>query len=314
MSGVLVVAEHRRGELLEVTLELIAAGAELDAAGAGDVTVAVIGADAGTVAERCGADGVDEVLTVAPGERGVRGTCHPGGTRGADRRASRPSSCSATRSTRSASGRRSPPRRARLRATSQRRVGRRAGATRGATAASSSPSWIHRPSGGADAARRRLSGVAPRPTAPPGARRRGRRRGRHRGTSASARPRPATSTSQGRLPALGRPRDRGEESVEQFEELADKIGRNAQRVAAAGRRGLDPERAPGRPVGQDGQAEGVSRARDLRRRPAPGRDPRRRDDHRRQHRSGGADLRGRRTTARWPICSTSPRSSSSRFG
>ena len=59
--------------------------------------------------------------------------------------------------------------------------------------------------------------------------------------------------------------------------------RDAQRVAAAGRRGLDGQRAPGRPVRAHGQAEGVSRAGHLRRGPAPGRHPRRRDDHRGQH-------------------------------
>jgi electron transfer flavoprotein alpha subunit len=64
MSGVLVIAEHRRGEPLEITFELITAGTELAAAGAGDAVVAVIGADAGAVAERCGAEGVTEVIAV----------------------------------------------------------------------------------------------------------------------------------------------------------------------------------------------------------------------------------------------------------
>ena len=52
-------------------------------------------------------------------------------------------------------------------------------------------------------------------------------------------------------------------------------GRDAQRVASAGRRGLDAERPPGRAVGQDGQAEGVPRAGHLRRGPAPRRHARR---------------------------------------
>src|SRR5207237_9950586 len=55
--------------------------------------------------------------------------------------------------------------------------------------------------------------------------------------------------------------------------------------------GLEAERAQGRPVGQDGEAEGLPRARHLGRRPAPGRDEDQRDDHRRQHRSGSGDLR-----------------------
>ena len=70
-------------------------------------------------------------------------------------------------------------------------------------------------------------------------------------------------------------------------------GRRALGVAPARRRGLDAERAPGRPVGQDGQAEGLPRAGHLRRRAAPRRHEDERDDHRRQHRPGGGDLRRR---------------------
>src|SRR5205823_7897092 len=57
------------------------------------------------------------------------------------------------------------------------------------------------------------------------------------------------------------------------------------------RRGLDVERQAGRPVGQDGEAEGLSRVRDLRRGAASRRYEDERDDHRRQLRSGGGDLR-----------------------
>jgi electron transfer flavoprotein alpha subunit len=64
MSGVLVVAEHRHGEPLDITFELIGAALELKEQGAGDVTVAVVGAVAGDVAGRCGADGVDAVVAV----------------------------------------------------------------------------------------------------------------------------------------------------------------------------------------------------------------------------------------------------------
>lgn len=64
MSGVLVIAEHRRGEVAETTHELIAAGLRLSAEGAGEVRVAVIGAETGSMAERCGADGVAEVIAV----------------------------------------------------------------------------------------------------------------------------------------------------------------------------------------------------------------------------------------------------------
>jgi electron transfer flavoprotein alpha subunit len=66
MSGVLVIAESRRGELRDVSLELIGAGLGMKEAAGGRLTVAAIGADhAGAL----GADGVDEVLTVdAPTE------------------------------------------------------------------------------------------------------------------------------------------------------------------------------------------------------------------------------------------------------
>jgi electron transfer flavoprotein alpha subunit len=64
MSGTLVMAEHRHGEPLPVTHELIAAALDLKQQGAGTVTVAVVGAKAGEVAERCGAEGVDDVVAV----------------------------------------------------------------------------------------------------------------------------------------------------------------------------------------------------------------------------------------------------------
>src|SRR5205823_5428503 len=68
-------------------------------------------------------------------------------------------------------------------------------------------------------------------------------------------------------------------------------GRDAQRVATAGRRGLDVQRPPGRPVGQDRSAEGLPRAGHLGRGAAPGRDAEGRHHHRREHRPRGADLR-----------------------
>jgi electron transfer flavoprotein alpha subunit len=64
---ILVVAETRRGELREVSLELITLARELAAARGGRVAVAVIGADAERFAANLGAEGVDEVLgVVAP--------------------------------------------------------------------------------------------------------------------------------------------------------------------------------------------------------------------------------------------------------
>jgi electron transfer flavoprotein alpha subunit len=65
MSGVLVVAESRRGELREVSLELVTAAREVAEAAGGRLVVAVIGADAERFGAEFGADGVDEVLTVA---------------------------------------------------------------------------------------------------------------------------------------------------------------------------------------------------------------------------------------------------------
>jgi electron transfer flavoprotein alpha subunit len=65
MSGVLVIAESRRGELREVSLELVTAAQEVAGAAGGRLAVAVIGADAERVGSELGIDGVDEVLTVA---------------------------------------------------------------------------------------------------------------------------------------------------------------------------------------------------------------------------------------------------------
>jgi electron transfer flavoprotein alpha subunit len=63
MSGILVVAESRRGELREVSLELVGAALQLKDQAGGPLTVAAIGADA------LGAAGVDETITVtAPTE------------------------------------------------------------------------------------------------------------------------------------------------------------------------------------------------------------------------------------------------------
>jgi electron transfer flavoprotein alpha subunit len=58
--SVLVVAEHLRGELRPVTLELVSAAKELD----GPVAVAVIAKNPGSLAEALNVDGVDEILNV----------------------------------------------------------------------------------------------------------------------------------------------------------------------------------------------------------------------------------------------------------
>jgi electron transfer flavoprotein alpha subunit len=64
MSGILVIAETRRGELRPVTLELVAAALELKAAVGGPVAVAVIDADPAAFTGALAVSGVDEILTV----------------------------------------------------------------------------------------------------------------------------------------------------------------------------------------------------------------------------------------------------------
>lgn len=65
MSGVLVIAETRRGELRDVSFELIGAATALAAEGAGPVRVAVIASDPARFAAALSSPGVDEVLTVS---------------------------------------------------------------------------------------------------------------------------------------------------------------------------------------------------------------------------------------------------------
>jgi electron transfer flavoprotein alpha subunit len=58
--SVLIVAEHLRGELRPITLELVAAAQELE----GPVAVAVIARDPSKFADAVGVEGVDEILNV----------------------------------------------------------------------------------------------------------------------------------------------------------------------------------------------------------------------------------------------------------
>lgn len=60
MAGTLVIAEHLRGQLRDVTLECVSAALELGA----PVTVCVIGNDPGTIAGQVNVTGVDEIVTV----------------------------------------------------------------------------------------------------------------------------------------------------------------------------------------------------------------------------------------------------------
>jgi electron transfer flavoprotein alpha subunit len=68
MSDVLAVAEHRRGELRDVSFELLTAGRTLAEDAGGELHVAVLGGDVDTFAEELDREGVDHVHTVANGE------------------------------------------------------------------------------------------------------------------------------------------------------------------------------------------------------------------------------------------------------
>ena len=68
MSDVLAVADHRRGELRDVSFELIAAGRELAAETGGDLHVAVISGEVDRFAESLNTPAVDAIHTVDAGE------------------------------------------------------------------------------------------------------------------------------------------------------------------------------------------------------------------------------------------------------
>ncbi|TKR24389.1 electron transfer flavoprotein subunit alpha/FixB family protein [Natronomonas salsuginis] len=65
---VLAVAEHRRGELRDVSFELVTAGRELADEHGTDLAVAIIGGDVDGFAEELDREGVDAIYTVAEGE------------------------------------------------------------------------------------------------------------------------------------------------------------------------------------------------------------------------------------------------------
>ncbi|WP_280537805.1 electron transfer flavoprotein subunit alpha/FixB family protein [Halopenitus sp. POP-27] len=66
--AVLAVAEHRRGELRDVSFELLTAGRELADAIGGELHVAVISGDVETHADALNREGVDAIHTVPVGE------------------------------------------------------------------------------------------------------------------------------------------------------------------------------------------------------------------------------------------------------
>ncbi|WP_256687713.1 electron transfer flavoprotein subunit alpha/FixB family protein [Halococcus qingdaonensis] len=68
MSDILAVAEHRRGDLRDVSFELVTAGRDLADAAGGDLHVAVIGGDVDGFAEELNREGVDTIHTISEGE------------------------------------------------------------------------------------------------------------------------------------------------------------------------------------------------------------------------------------------------------
>jgi electron transfer flavoprotein alpha subunit len=78
MSGTLVVAESRQGELREVSLELVGAALAVKEQAGGPVKVALIGAGGEAHAGALAAPGVDEVLTVAGAPENCEAHAHEG--------------------------------------------------------------------------------------------------------------------------------------------------------------------------------------------------------------------------------------------
>lgn len=65
---VLAVTEHRRGDLRDVSFELVTAGRELADATDGELHLAVIGGDVGSFADELNREGVDVIHTINEGE------------------------------------------------------------------------------------------------------------------------------------------------------------------------------------------------------------------------------------------------------
>jgi electron transfer flavoprotein alpha subunit len=64
MSGILVIAEHRQGQLRSITLEIIAAAQKLKQANGAPIAVAVLASDPAAFVAALSVDGVDEIITV----------------------------------------------------------------------------------------------------------------------------------------------------------------------------------------------------------------------------------------------------------
>ncbi|MFB1065992.1 electron transfer flavoprotein subunit alpha/FixB family protein [Natrinema sp. H-ect4] len=68
MTDVLAVTDHRRGDLRDVSYEIITAGRELANETGGDLHLAVISGTVDDFADKCNRDGVDAIHTVSHGE------------------------------------------------------------------------------------------------------------------------------------------------------------------------------------------------------------------------------------------------------
>ncbi|ELY71367.1 electron transfer flavoprotein subunit alpha, partial [Natronobacterium gregoryi SP2] len=68
MTDVLAVADHRRGDLRDVSYELVTAGRELADETGGDLHLAVISGTVDEFAQKLDRDGVDAIHTVDYGE------------------------------------------------------------------------------------------------------------------------------------------------------------------------------------------------------------------------------------------------------
>jgi electron transfer flavoprotein alpha subunit len=64
MSGIIVIAEHRQGQLRPVTLEVVAAAKKLKQANGQPIAVAVIAAEPDAFVPALSVDGVDEIVTL----------------------------------------------------------------------------------------------------------------------------------------------------------------------------------------------------------------------------------------------------------
>lgn len=64
MSGILIIAEHRRGELTDATFELVTGAANLKEGSGGNVAVAVLSTEPQKFVDKLSVSGVDEIVTV----------------------------------------------------------------------------------------------------------------------------------------------------------------------------------------------------------------------------------------------------------